>query len=135
MLQSRVKQPSQVAAVEKALSGEASAVALGRATGDLVNVLVAPGPPPSRFETQRTVTIVFASSASEARVASLRAMFSLTAAEARVAAQVARGLPLRKIAVELGVSYHTVRAHLRQCFAKTGARRQSALAALVHSIP
>jgi len=76
--------------------------------------------------------VLFSAPAEESRLSALRVAFGLTAAEARVAVKVARGQPLRRIATDLGVSYHTVRAHLRQCFAKTGARRQSALAALVH---
>lgn len=119
-------------AVIAAIAGRSSNVVLGRRAGDLVSVLVAPAPGASPLRAERSAHVLFSAPAEESRVSALRAAFSLTAAEARVAVKVARGQPLRRIATDLGVSYHTVRAHLRQCFAKTGARRQSALAALVH---
>jgi DNA-binding CsgD family transcriptional regulator len=119
-------------AVVAAIAGRSSNVVLGRRSGDLVSVLVAPAPGASPLRPERSAHVLFAAPAEESRVSALRAAFGLTAAEARVAVKVARGQPLRRIATDLGVSYHTVRAHLRQCFAKTGARRQSALAALVH---
>ncbi len=119
-------------AVVAAIAGRSSNVVLGRRAGDLVSVLVAPAPGASPLRAERSAHVLFSAPAEESRVSALRASFALTAAEARVAVKVARGQPLRRIATDLGVSYHTVRAHLRQCFAKTGARRQSALAALVH---
>jgi DNA-binding CsgD family transcriptional regulator len=53
-------------------------------------------------------------------LATLRERYGLTKAEALVALRVARGRDLFGIASELGVSYHTVRVHLRGTFAKTG---------------
>jgi DNA-binding CsgD family transcriptional regulator len=61
----------------------------------------------------------------------LRRRYGLTAAEARVARLIGRGRSPRQIAAELGVSWYTVRAQLRQVFSKTGARRQSALVDLL----
>jgi DNA-binding CsgD family transcriptional regulator len=91
-----------------------------------------PAPGVSPFSPEKSAHLLFSPAADAARAEAIRGTFALTAAEARVAVKVARGQPLRSIARDLGVSYHTIRAHLRQCFAKTGARRQSALAALVH---
>jgi DNA-binding CsgD family transcriptional regulator len=122
------------AAVALAIEGGSSSVVVGRRGGDVVSVLVVPAPKTSALRPERSAHVLFSGSLEEARVHALRTAFSLTAAEARVAVRVARGLPLRRIADDLGVSYHTVRAHLRQCFSKTGARRQSALAAVVHEI-
>jgi DNA-binding CsgD family transcriptional regulator len=64
-------------------------------------------------------------------LATLRERYGLTKAEALVALRVARGRDLFGIASELGVSYHTVRVHLRGTFAKTGVGRQAELAALL----
>lgn len=56
--------------------------------------------------------------------AALRQIYGLTAAQARVAALLARGAAPADIAQQLGVSIFTVRAHLKSVFEKTGARRQ-----------
>jgi DNA-binding CsgD family transcriptional regulator len=63
--------------------------------------------------------------------ARLRCDFGLTDAEARVAVRVGRGTAPRLVANELGVSWYTVRAQLRQIFAKTGVQRQAQLVELV----
>ncbi len=57
----------------------------------------------------------------------LRKVFGLTTAEARVAAQIVRGLPPKRIAVRLGIAVHTVRSQLKAVFAKTGTSRQAEL--------
>lgn len=57
--------------------------------------------------------------------------YQLTAAEVRVAMCVGRGLSPKEAAIELGVSWHTIRAQLRQIYAKTETRSQRALARLV----
>lgn len=54
----------------------------------------------------------------------------LTPAEIRVLAELAQGTRPSEIATRLGVSIHTVRAHLRHLFDKTGCRRQSELVRL-----
>jgi DNA-binding CsgD family transcriptional regulator len=61
----------------------------------------------------------------------LRARYGLTAAEARVAMRVGRGQSPKEVAIELGSSWYTVRSQLRQIFAKTERRSQSALTRLV----
>lgn len=55
--------------------------------------------------------------------AALRTL-GLTAAEARVAAAIARGHALARAAQDLRMSHNTARAHLRSIFAKTGIRSQ-----------
>lgn len=61
----------------------------------------------------------------------LRDEHSLTVTEARVALGIGSGLSPKEIAAELGTSWYTVRSHLRQVFAKTERRSQSAVARLV----
>jgi len=62
---------------------------------------------------------------------SLRALFSLTEAEARLAVLLAEGEELRAAAKKLKITYGTARARLIQIFQKTGTRRQSELMRLV----
>lgn len=56
--------------------------------------------------------------------------YRLTPAEARLLALLADGASPAEISAQLEVSLHTVRAHLRHLFDKTGARRQSELVRL-----
>lgn len=60
----------------------------------------------------------------------MREHYRLTKAEAAVAALIAEAHPVRETRV-LGVSEFTVRAPLRNIFAKTGVNRQAALVRLV----
>lgn len=53
--------------------------------------------------------------------------YSMTPAEARLAARMAHGNNLDGVAGELGISIHTARTHLKRIFEKTGVDRQSAL--------
>ncbi|HWO14387.1 MAG TPA: helix-turn-helix transcriptional regulator [Polyangiaceae bacterium] len=64
----------------------------------------------------------------------LRELFALTPAEARLAVQLARGKVPKEVAAELGLSWNTVRAQLRQVFAKTGTDRQASLVRLLASL-
>lgn len=66
----------------------------------------------------------------------LKDLLGLTPSEAGIAADIATGLSLADVAVNHGISPHTVRAHLRAIFNKTGVKRQSQLVHLVHhSLP
>ncbi len=64
----------------------------------------------------------------------LRAVFGLTPAEARVALALFGGATPREAATQLGISANTVRVHLSHIFEKTGANRQSALVKLLFQI-
>lgn len=64
----------------------------------------------------------------------LRTMFDLTVQEARVATLIAKGDRPQAIAEALNVSVNTVRSHLKHAFAKTNARDQTALGALVNGL-
>jgi len=61
----------------------------------------------------------------------LRLEHGLTPAEVRVAVRIGRGRSPKEVAAELGSSWFTVRSQLRQIFAKTETRSQSALARMV----
>jgi DNA-binding CsgD family transcriptional regulator len=63
--------------------------------------------------------------------AALRAAFGLTSAEGRLAARLGTGESLNEAADALGIAKETARSHLKAIFAKTGARRQSELVALL----
>ncbi|MGN6309192.1 MAG: helix-turn-helix transcriptional regulator [Xanthobacteraceae bacterium] len=60
----------------------------------------------------------------------LREVFGLTVAEARLAARLACGEALEAIADDLNVAKETARFHLKRIFIKTGVRRQAELVAL-----
>lgn len=62
-------------------------------------------------------------------------LFDLSEAEARVAADIARGLGPQQIAERYGVSVHTVRTQLKQAFNKTQTSRQNELARLILTSP
>lgn len=61
----------------------------------------------------------------------LRSLYRLTPAETRLAIALAMGESLESYAEEASLSAHTVKTQLRTVFAKTGARRQGELVALV----
>jgi DNA-binding CsgD family transcriptional regulator len=61
-------------------------------------------------------------------------VFSLSPAEARVAAMVAAGSSPEEIADELLVTRETVRNQIKAIFGKTGTHRQNELAALIARI-
>ena len=61
----------------------------------------------------------------------LRRLFNLTPAEARIVSELASGRRLEQIAKRLGVQVNTTRAHLKSAFAKTGTGRQTELVQLV----
>lgn len=64
----------------------------------------------------------------------LRAMFGLTAAEARLADRLAAGDALRVAAAALGITYGTARVRLAEIFQKTNTHRQSELVSLLLAI-
>jgi DNA-binding CsgD family transcriptional regulator len=69
--------------------------------------------------------------ATRAADAVLMEAFGLTAAEARLAVQIAAGRTLPEIARDQGVAHETLRSRLKSVFGKTGTGRQTELALLV----
>ncbi|WP_245497881.1 helix-turn-helix transcriptional regulator, partial [Mesorhizobium sp. M7A.F.Ca.CA.001.08.2.1] len=63
----------------------------------------------------------------------LAGLFDLTPAEARLAASLAQGRPLKEAAASSNVTVKTSRTYLERIFAKTGTRQQSQLVALLKS--
>ena len=57
--------------------------------------------------------------------------FDFTATETQVAERLAKGLTVREIAQQLGISIETVRCHLKQAFVKAGVHRQAELVAVM----
>jgi DNA-binding CsgD family transcriptional regulator len=57
----------------------------------------------------------------------LTRLYGLSRAEARVAVLLAKGNRLEQVAEQLGLTYETVRKHLKQIFGKTGTDRQAEL--------
>eukprot|EP01037_Dinobryon_pediforme_P008054 gene8054-8131_t len=64
----------------------------------------------------------------------LRDLFALTPAEARLAVALARGSTLVDAAQAIGIAHNTAKAQLRSVFAKTGVHRQAQLVALIGSL-
>ena len=62
---------------------------------------------------------------------SLRSVFRLTEAEARLATQLAFGSSLETVADEFGIAKETARSQLKSIFAKTGVHRQAELVAML----
>ena len=67
-------------------------------------------------------------------MADLAGIFDLTQAEARVAAHVGSGWPVRDAALHLGIGVGTLRNHLKQVFTKTGVTRQIELSEIIASL-
>jgi DNA-binding CsgD family transcriptional regulator/PAS domain-containing protein len=61
----------------------------------------------------------------------VRNLFGLTASEAGIAAALAEGASVDGLANAFGISLNTVRNHIKSILAKTGARRQAELVALI----
>ena len=61
----------------------------------------------------------------------VRDLFGLTTAEARLAVILTQGLSLVEAAQRLGITHNTAKTQLRAIFAKTGARRQSQLVSIL----
>jgi DNA-binding CsgD family transcriptional regulator len=66
--------------------------------------------------------------------ATLRSVFHLSEAEARLAGQLGSGDPLETAAERLGIAKETSRSQLKSIFAKTGVNRQAQLVALMSEL-
>jgi len=83
-----------------------------------------------------TVLIIDRESQPEPDPATLRELFSLTPAEARVAAKLVQGRSVEEIAAEAKVSLETIRTHIKRLLSKTATNRQRELVSLIlRSVP
>jgi DNA-binding CsgD family transcriptional regulator len=64
----------------------------------------------------------------------LAGLFDLTPAEARLAAALSQGRPLKDAAADSSITFKTGRTYLERIFAKTGTHQQSELVALLKSV-
>ena len=71
----------------------------------------------------------------QSRAATLRALFRLTPAEARVADLLLEGREMQEVANGLGLTLETTRFHTKRVLSKTGTRRQTELMRLMLSLP
>ncbi len=68
-------------------------------------------------------------------LAVIRGLFDLTPKEVQVIRGIAKGMSLREIATNDGVSHETIRTQFKSVLAKTGTHRQSEVASLLGGIP
>jgi len=86
---------------------------------------------PSVSSTAAIVLILDPDAAARIDVGALRRFFSLSRAEAEVAAKIASGLSIAECAEALHLSQHTIRSHVKKLFLKTGTNQQSALVSML----
>ena len=122
--------------VDRAISGEIVAgtegdwvVAAKRPSGCAAYHVVVSALPASSFEGSDGLAVLIDDPESVLRpgAGALRILFRLTCAEERVAIGLLAGKTLEEIARDQSISKETVRAQLREIFAKTGVNRQSEL--------
>ena len=82
-------------------------------------------------QTLRLLTVVEFDSHPVPKRSTLRRLFSLSVAEANICNLISKGHSVSTIALETHTTEHTVRAHLKHIFQKTGTSTQGALAHLV----
>jgi DNA-binding CsgD family transcriptional regulator/PAS domain-containing protein len=117
--------------------GSGGALAISRPSGARpLSLLVAPfrRREADPFGDRRPAAVVFVSDPDtriDAPAALLASLHGLSAAEARVAAEVLEGGSLADIAERLGITRNTANTHIKRVFEKTGTRRQSDLVRLL----
>lgn len=102
-----------------------------RALTLFVRAVHAKAEPPADHEAAALVMILDAALPVEATELELRQLYGFTSTEAQLANLLMEGMALEDCGDELGIRRTTVRMHLRNIFAKTGARRQGELVALL----
>jgi DNA-binding CsgD family transcriptional regulator len=102
-----------------------------RALTLFVRAVNAKAEPPADHEAAVLVMILDAALPVEATELELRQLYGFTSTEAQLANLLMEGMALEDCGDELGIRRTTVRMHLRNIFAKTGARRQGELVALL----
>lgn len=147
----RLQQPQKQKAFQQVLGQILAAPGEWRSAGDVVvleradntslRLLVMPLHPEARHDglfpvrSHAAVFIVDVNADIRIDEAMLAQLFSLTAAEARAAAMIARGNNPNDIARLCNISVHTARSQLKTIFRKTGTASQSQLTSLVLNSP
>ena len=99
-----------------------------------LQVLIAPLPPQTAGSHRQSAAVLFITDPDdqcEPNFGLLRQLFGFTHTESRVAAALMQGKSVTEIASEFRVTLNTIRAHMKQVFAKTDTRRQGELIRLL----
>lgn len=118
-------------------AGSGGSIPVARPSGKRpYQLTIAPlrGPHAASLAPGRPTAIIFLRDPEEAQPLAeelLRVRWGLTPSEARLARQLAAGLPLAQVAEEAGVTIGTARNQLKNVFGKTGTRRQGELISLL----
>jgi DNA-binding CsgD family transcriptional regulator/PAS domain-containing protein len=114
-------------------------MALARPSGrQPLNVLAASLPTPQLTGVAgRAVAVLFVGDPTQAEpsIPALRRHLGVTTAEATLALALARGMTVDEAAIELNISKHTARTHLKRVLQKAGVHRQADLVRLVLQSP
>ena len=103
-----------------------------------LRITVTPFLSPVPSSSAQLAALVFVSdpaSRPQSRAATLRALYTLTPAEARVADLLLQGREMQEVASGLGLTLETARFHAKRVLSKTGTRRQTELMRLMLSLP
>ena len=97
-----------------------------RTSGTSLSLMVTPMDPLDNLKLKEPVVSVFVvdPEGPAPRVGMLRKLYSMTPAEAKLAAHMAQGWSLDQASEAWGVSLSTVRTHLKSIFIKTDTSRQ-----------
>ena len=121
------------AAAEEARAG---AMTLTGDAGKPIFMLVTPLPQTVHQGSQLVLITLRAAAASPLAASdTLRELFGLTPAEARVGAALSAGAGVDDVAAELGVSDETIRTHVKRILSKTGVGNQREFVALLGLLP
>jgi DNA-binding CsgD family transcriptional regulator/PAS domain-containing protein len=126
---------AETAALRALIAGDGGTLAIARIGQAPLGLVIVPmRSEASWLIRERPAALVFIADGAAEPVSlaeRLRAIFGLTAAQAALAREIARGDGLDAAAERLGITRATARTHLANVFAKTGTRRQAELVRLL----
>jgi DNA-binding CsgD family transcriptional regulator len=126
--------PKANAQFDQALSDDSSRAFPARACNGktvIVHVMPSDGQQGELFDGLAILAVTIIDSKTAPDTALIRALYDLSAGEARVARGLTRGQTVDEIATTAGVSPETVRSQVKAVLAKTGTRRQAEATALL----
>lgn len=137
-LQRLVHEASSLFASPGARGGGVMSITRGLCSQPL-SVLVAPLPPErsARFPSQAKALLIVTDPAERTvpQEDSIRVLFGLTAAEAKLAIALGQGATVRELVEGFRITANTVRSHIKRIFDKMGVHRQSELVAVLARLP